>query len=161
MNERAEQLIELLHLQPHPEGGYFKETYRSEMKVRSPQSGNHRSAVTDIYFLLIEGQKSRLHRVLHDELWHFFEGAPLKLLDIQAQSRESRMVILDNTSKPPLFQYCVRGGNWQAAASTGEYSLVGCSVAPGFDFKDFSFLCDDSDACDHILDLYPELINWV
>ena len=161
MNERAQQLIDLLQLTPHPEGGFFKETYRSADTVKSSQTGHLRSAVTDIYFLLTKGQKSRLHRVLHDELWHFFEGAPLRLLDVHAESRESHIIMLGDESDTPVYQYCIRGGNWQAAVSTGEYSLMGCTVAPGFDFNDFKFLSDDTEACDRILDLYPDLINWV
>lgn len=160
MNERAEQLIELLKLKPHPEGGYFRETYRSVLKVHSPQTGHSRHAVTDIYFMLVKSQKSRLHRVLHDELWHFYEGAPLKLLEIN-KSQKIHSVILGNPSDTPLYQYSICGGNWQAAASTGDYSLVGCSVAPGFDYKDFTFLSDDSDTCNNILNLYPELRDWI
>ncbi|WDE98819.1 cupin domain-containing protein [Lentisphaera profundi] len=139
MNSRALELIKKLELSEHPEGGFFKETCRSDLNVFSPTAESERSAVTEIYFLLCKGQVSRFHKVLHDEFWHFFEGAPLRLIDGDMESFEE--VILDPANCQ--YQHCIRGGRWQAAESTGDYTLVGCTVAPGFDFADFSFLSED------------------
>lgn len=133
-----QHLIDKYELLPHPEGGYYKEVYRSQQTVTSAVINQQRQAVTHIYFLLTKSQVSRFHRVVHDEIWNFYEGAPLRLL-----SYDGTMV-----KETLLGQGCenyaqvVAGGHFQAAESTGDYSLVGCSVAPGFDFTDFSFLSD-------------------
>ena len=136
--ERAQELIDKLGLEPHPEGGYFKELYRSELKVESTAVGAERSAVTEIYFLLCRDQVSRFHRVEHDEFWHFFEGDSLRLIDSDLEN--SAEVILG--AEEVNYQHCIRGGRWQAAETMGDYSLVGCTVAPGFDFADFRFLTE-------------------
>ncbi len=140
MHGRAEELIRGLNLTPHPEGGYFKETHRSALTLTLPGSGARRNGMTDIFFLLVTGQVSRLHRVLHDEIWHFYEGDPLELVEIRADLTEVRRVVLSGAGSSPRYKHCVQGGNWQAAYSRGEYSLVGCTVAPGFDFADFEFM---------------------
>lgn len=140
--ERARVLIDGLALAPHPEGGFFREIHRSTETVLSPRTNMPRHCLTDIYFLLLAGQVSRFHRVLHDELWHFYEGAPLLLFEFDGASTELRLTRLDPAGSPPNYSACVAGGTWQAAISTGAYSLVGCTVAPGFDFADFAFLAD-------------------
>jgi uncharacterized protein len=134
--KRAQELIQKLELEPHPEGGYFKEVYRSDLKVESSAVGATRAAVTEIYFLLCRGQLSRFHRVEHDEFWHVFEGASLRLID--SDLNESQEILLG--AEQLHYQHCIRGGRWQAAETTGDYTLVGCTVAPGFDFSDFRFL---------------------
>ena len=117
------------------------------MQVHSPLAGGSRSGLTDIYFLLLAGQVSRLHRVLHDEIWHFYEGAPLVLVEITAEDLVLQEVRLENSGSRPQYKHCVQGGNWQAAYSTGDYSLIGCTVAPGFDFADFQFLQENNAQC--------------
>ena len=159
MNKRAHELIDLLELSPHPEGGYYREMYRSETKVFSPIRKGLRSALTDIYFLLVSGQISRFHRVMHDEVWHFYEGNPLELVEMQSEGFEVSKVIMGNNGNVPKYQHCIKGGNWQAAYSTGEYSLVGCTVAPGFDPLDFEFLKDNSIVQSAILKRNPELVD--
>jgi predicted cupin superfamily sugar epimerase len=161
MNERAESIIQELGLTPHPEGGFFKETFRSELLVKSPVNGEMRNAVTDIYFLLLAGQVSRFHKVLHDEIWHFYEGDPIELIELDADSLDSAHVILGNDSHIPTHKHCVKGGNWQAARSMGDYSLVGCTVAPGFDFADFSFLKENELLSAKLLARNPELADLV
>lgn len=133
---RVEELIKKYDLKPHLEGGYFKEQYRSEQKLFSPKSGEERNAVTHIYFLLEKDQFSRFHKVLHDEIWNVYEGDPLKLIEFNGDKINE--VIIGASCE----EYChiIKGGLFQAAETTGEYTLVGCSVAPGFDFKDFSFI---------------------
>ena len=83
---RRRELIDALGLVPHPEGGFFREIHRTAATVISPSCGLPRNCLTDIYFLLAAGQESRFHRVLHDELWHFYEGAPLQLFEFDARS---------------------------------------------------------------------------
>jgi uncharacterized protein len=157
MENRARSLIASLQLEPHPEGGYYKEVIRSTMQVVSPAVLADRSAVTDIYFLLLQGQKSRLHRVMHDEIWHFYEGAPLILIDIDSQTLEMREIRLDPQELQPLYTHGIKAGNWQAAYSSGAYSLAGCTVAPGFDFADFQFLAGDVGKAEAIGAKYPHL----
>ena len=161
MNNRALTLIDMLELSPHPEGGYYKEMYRSETKVLSPCSRATRNAVTDIYFLLMAGQVSRFHRVLHDEIWHFYEGDPLELVEIEPELTEITKIVLAGKSDNPKYKHCVRGGNWQAASvkegAKGAYSLVGCTVAPGFDFADFEFMEQNGAVQSTLLAKFPEL----
>lgn len=157
MNKRATELIEILGLSPHPEGGYYREVYRSRSKLNSPENNQVRNAVTDIYFLLMSGQVSRFHKVIHDEIWNFYEGEPLELIEINPDTLEISKTVLGNRENILTYKHCVEGNNWQAAHSTGEYSLIGCTVAPGFDFSDFEFLKDDKDLHDRILKNHPEL----
>lgn len=138
MNKISE-LISKYNLEKHPEGGYFSETYRSEQVVSSPVNSQERAAVTDIYFLLPQGEVSRFHKVLHDELWHFYEGAPLQLVKYNGHDVSEQVIGPDAQGG---YKVIVEGGVYQAAVSLGEYTLVGCTVAPGFDFADFSFLAD-------------------
>ena len=127
MNERARELIETLGLAPHPEGGWYRQVYRSEEKVTRQRDAAERSALTTIYFLLVEGTYSAWHRVASDEAWHFYEGDPLELLTRDAVTR------LDATNRV----HVIPAGTWQAARPLGAYTLVGCTVGPGFDFADF------------------------
>jgi uncharacterized protein len=132
MHARALELIELLGLSPHPEGGYFREVFRSTELVVPADHREARSALTTIYFLLPAGAYSRWHRVLSDEVWHFYEGAPLELLCDDARW------ILGPVGPNQSPVQIVPAGAWQAARSLGEYTLVGCTVSPGFDFADFT-----------------------
>lgn len=126
----AVEIINLLDLQPHPEGGFYRETFRD------PREVDGRSVGTAIYFLLTEGEGSHWHQVDAAELWHFYEGAPLEL-EI-AQDSVRRKVTLGNDIKAGQRpQAVVPTGAWQAAKTTGAWSLVGCTVAPGFDFAGF------------------------
>lgn len=136
MHPRAKQLIQTIGLQDHPEGGFYREVYRSPNKVYSSQVNAERNTGTEIYFLLCEGQVSRFHTVGHDEFWHFFEGDPLRL--ISGEEDDLREELLSPMHMH--FQTCVKAKAWQAAETTGAYSLVGCTVAPGFDFADFRLL---------------------
>jgi predicted cupin superfamily sugar epimerase len=131
--------------------------YRSTTTLPSSVSGAPRNAVTDIYFLLLSGQVSRFHRVLHDEIWHFYEGDPLELVEIEAEFSEVAKIVLHGQTSPPQYKHCIRGGNWQAAFPRGDYSLVGCTVAPGFDFADFEFMAENAAAQSALLARFPEL----
>nr|WP_320051231.1 cupin domain-containing protein [uncultured Desulfuromonas sp.] len=134
-----QHLIDRLNLIPHPEGGFYREVYRSEQIVTSSATTTQRSALTHIYFLLVRGQVSRFHRVLHDEVWNYYEGAPLRLVRWRDATIEEQCI------GPDAAEYCttIVGGDFQGAESCGDYTLVGCSVAPGFEFADFSFADDN------------------
>jgi uncharacterized protein len=138
MIDRAAGLIATLGLSPHPEGGYFGEVYRSNAAVQPNDNRGPRPALTTIYFLLPEAAVSRWHRVRSDEVWHFYEGAPLDLWSASPdgdQVDHYRLGPLDGSQRPV---WTVPAGRWQAARSTGSYTLVGCTVGPGFDFADFT-----------------------
>ncbi|MGD9768004.1 MAG: cupin domain-containing protein [Pseudolabrys sp.] len=126
----AADIIRILDLAPHPEGGHFRETFRDPVTV------NGRAASTAIYFLLARGERSHWHRVDAAEAWHFHAGAPLRL-SIH-DSGATRDVILGNdlaAGERP--QAVVPAHAWQAAESLGDWTLVGCTVAPGFQFDRF------------------------
>lgn len=134
---RAAELIRLLELRPHPEGGHYRETFRAPLAVPGPRGP--RAASTAIWFLLMAGESSRWHRVLSDECWHWHEGAPLDLLlcpGAGAPVAIHRLGPVDAAGTRP--QHVVPAGCWQAAVPRGGHVLVGCTVAPGFDFADFS-----------------------
>lgn len=136
--QTAQALIERYELKPHPEGGHFARVYCSQNHVLSPVNSARRPVMTHIYFLLRRGEVSRMHRVLHDELWCVYAGAPLALVRGDGRRFEQFRIGADC----PHFQALVPGGQWQAAESTGEFTLCGCTVAPGFDFADFTLMDD-------------------
>lgn len=145
MNPEARQWIDKLQLQPHPEGGWYSEIYRSGHMVETP--AGPRSAGTAIYFLLTGQEVSRLHRLKADELWHFYAGGPMALHLIHEDGYEALPLGTNH-----LFQ-CVPAGVWFGASLDYPHSfaLVGCTVAPGFDFADFE-LADRAT----LLDRYPQ-----
>ena len=142
MDTRAADLIARLGLRPHPEGGYFRELYRSSSAVQPLDARPERTALTTIYFLLPAGEVSRWHRVMSDEVWHFFDGDPLELFTMDSSGSECVRHLLGPVGSQLPPEYVVPAHAWQAARSTGRYSLVGCVVAPGFDFADFAMLRD-------------------
>jgi hypothetical protein len=148
MDLRAAALIRTLGLQTHPEGGYYAEVYR-------------RSAVTTIYFLLPAGEKSRWHRVRSDEIWHHYEGAPLDLLQLTPDGAEMERVVLGPLTETQRPVHCVPAGHWQAARSRGGYTLVGCTVAPAFQFADFSMLKDLQTLASKVLRLHPAATEFL
>jgi uncharacterized protein len=126
----AEEVIRLLNLQPHPEGGHFRETFRDPVQV------NGRSVSTAIYFLLAEGERSQWHRVDAAELWHFYAGAPLEL-SVSKDGHGGVMLLGADFAVGEKPQAVVSAGAWQSARSLGAWTLVGCTVAPGFEFSGF------------------------
>ncbi|HEX7337571.1 MAG TPA: cupin domain-containing protein [Gemmatimonadales bacterium] len=142
MADRAQTLIAQLGLKPHPEGGYYGELYRSEQSVTPADGRGPRSALTTIYFLLPAGAVSRWHQVQSDEVWHFYEGAPLELwiAPPSGDRIDRRQLGALGARQRPV--HAVPAGWWQAARSTGDYTLVGCTVGPGFDFRDFVLASD-------------------
>ncbi len=136
---KYKELIEKFNMEAHPEGGYYREIYRSEQEVISPVHEKKRNSVTHIYFLLPSGELSRFHRVEHDEIWNHYDGDPLRLILWDGENITEQLIGKGCEN----YTAVVPAGIWQAAESTGEFSLVGCSVAPGFDFEDFRFMHED------------------
>ena len=127
MTARAQELIASLGLQPHPEGGWYRQVYKSEEVVTRHHDGAERRAISTIYFLLAEGTFSRPHVVQSDEVWHFYEGDPLEL------TVGEERVVLDADHRV----HVVPARVWQSARPLGAYALVGCTVGPAFEFADF------------------------
>jgi predicted cupin superfamily sugar epimerase len=134
----VQKIIDVLDLKPHPEGGYFRETYRSDREVKC-RDGVARNAGTGIYFLLPSQICTNWHRVSSDELWHFYKGDKL-ILEIIDTKGNFEQLTLGNDITDSGFQLLVPQNCWQRAYSTGRYSLVGCTVAPGFEFDDFEMI---------------------
>jgi predicted cupin superfamily sugar epimerase len=128
----ARDVIRLLDLKPHPEGGHFRETFRDARQVE-----DGRAASTAIYFLLARGERSHWHRVDATEIWHWHAGAPLALDIAQAAGRIERAILGSDLVAGERPQAVVPAQAWQAAQSLGEWTLVGCTVAPGFEFARF------------------------
>ncbi|GAB3653052.1 cupin domain-containing protein [Echinicola sediminis] len=137
------QIIEKLGLQAHPEGGHYREVYRSEGKISQEslpqQIEGERNYVTSIYFMLTSDTFSAFHRIKQDEIWHFYQGASIKLHTLSPTGIHKEYLIghdILNGQKPQLV---VPAGHWFAAEVMGKdsFALVGCTVAPGFDFSDF------------------------
>jgi predicted cupin superfamily sugar epimerase len=141
MHPRARELIETLRLAAHPEGGWYRELFRSGLGVRREGDGAGRSGLTTIFFLLGAGERSRWHRVAGaDEAWHHYEGAPLELLSFAPDGSGATVTPLGSDAAHRV--HVVPAGWWQAARPAGDYALVGCTVGPGFDFADFAMLRD-------------------
>ncbi|MEO5989351.1 MAG: cupin domain-containing protein [Candidatus Eisenbacteria bacterium] len=141
MNQQAEHWIRALALEPHPEGGYFRESYRSTETLSQVvlAAGDHgdRSVSTAIYYLLRPGDRSRLHRLRADELWHLYDGGPLTLHVLHPTGDYEPRVLGRELHKGQALQQVVPRGSWFGAEATEGFSLVGCTVAPGFTYEDF------------------------
>jgi predicted cupin superfamily sugar epimerase len=136
-------IVEKLRLEPHPEGGFYRETYRSEgilpAGVLPTAFSGDRNFATSIYFLIEKDNFSALHKIKSDETWHFYYGDALEVVEIDPSGRLTKTLIGKALEKGEVFQYTVKAGNWfgSRVANGGSFSLVGCAVAPGFDFDDF------------------------
>lgn len=135
----VKHLIETLELLRHPEGGYYKETYRSESLSDFDGFDGKRNYSTGIYFLIENDNFSALHRIKSDEMWHFYGGDPLEVIEITLAGTLKKTLIGNNISAGEVPQYVVPKHHWfgSRVKSGGKHSFVGCTVAPGFDFKDF------------------------
>jgi uncharacterized protein len=155
--ERIQQLIQHLKLLPHPEGGYYIETYRSKETIAKAalpgRFGGDRNFSTAIYFLIPAGQFSAFHRIEADELWHFYEGQTLYVYVIHRQGNLEIIRLGNDIEQGEVFQAMVPAGSYFASRPSENegYSLVGCTVAPGFDFEDFE-LSDKKE----LQKLYPQ-----
>ncbi len=143
MDKNAQYWIDRLSLSPHPEGGYYRVTYQSVLTIvqdalPSAFHGN-RSASTAIYFLLAQKDFSAFHRIASDELWHFYAGSALVVYVIDPEGNCSELHLGDVFEAGEVFQAVVKAGCWFASRlkNPAGFALVGCTVAPGFDFADF------------------------
>jgi predicted cupin superfamily sugar epimerase len=127
----AAEVIRFLELKPHPEGGHYRETFRDTRTV-----DGSRAASTAIYFLLARGERSHWHRVDAVETWHWYAGSPL-MLSIATGGTNETIALGSNLSAGERPQAAVPARAWQAAESTGDWTLCGCTVAPGFEFSVF------------------------
>lgn len=147
MTMDVEEIVRVLALSPHPEGGFYRETYRAPLELpESALGGRHagpRSASTAIYFLVPRDSFSALHRIASDEAWHFYGGAPLEIVELDEAGGLTLTRLGDDLARGERPQHVVPRGAWfgsRVCAGTearGGHSLVGCTVAPGFDFADF------------------------
>jgi predicted cupin superfamily sugar epimerase len=142
-NMTSEDLIDKFKLVAHPEGGYFHENYRSDGIVNSSSLWNGaegtRNYSTGIYFLLEKKHFSAFHRIKQDEMWHFYAGSTLLLHMINEKGDYRLVKIGNNINEDNFFQYVVPAGTWFASEveDKNSFSFCGCTVSPGFDFKDF------------------------
>lgn len=157
MHPGAKKYIELLNLESHPEGGYFKEIYRSG-EIILPEGlperfRKGRAVATSIYFLLDGKQVSNFHKLKSDEIWHFYDGCGVKIFVIDNDGNLSEFVLGKNIENREMLQVVIENNHWFAAELIDKHSycLAGCSVAPGFDFEDFELAEREK-----LMDTFPE-----
>ncbi|MGB8936184.1 MAG: cupin domain-containing protein [Candidatus Nitrosopolaris sp.] len=138
MDKDAQHWIDKLNLEEHPEGGYFVESYKAEKFVSLPEYDGLRNACSAIYYLLEGDQFSTFHKLKSDELWHFYAGSSLTLHIIETDGRLNEVRLGHDIDNKETFQGVVKSGSWFAASinNHNSYSLVGCTVSPGFDYHD-------------------------
>jgi hypothetical protein len=156
MTATAQSYIQALQLQPHPEGGFFSESYRSAqtMALSAPGGGTQqRNVCTAIYFLLEAGNFSAFHRIQSDEIWHFYAGQALEVLELLPDGQLCCTRLGSDILRGEIPQYVVPADTWFASrvAEGGTFSLVGCTVAPGFDFADFRLARREE-----LLEIFPQ-----
>lgn len=163
MTARANELVQVLGLLPHPEGGFYKETYRSELSIKkevlpSDFSGD-RNCSTGIYFLLAGENKSRFHRIKSDEMWHHYEGSAVIIHMITPGGEYSKIKLGKDFSKGDIQQAVVPAGVWFGAELEDKsgWCLTGCTVSPGFDFADFELA--EREKLEHQFPEHSSIIN--
>ena len=162
MNIKAKYFIDKLKLLKHPEGGYYREIYRSgefiNIEGLPNRYGNRRVFSTSIYFLLDGRQVSKFHRLKSDEVWHFYYGSSIKIYIIDENKNLNEITLGNDLSKGEIFQFTITKNNWFGAEliDKNSFALIGCSVSPGFDFEDFE-LADK----DMLLKNFPQFENVI
>lgn len=157
MNEKAEYYVNKLKLIAHPEGGYFKEVYRSDEFIEAGclqiRYKGKRTFSTSIYFLLEGKQISSFHKLKSDETWHFYDGSSVKIFIINEKGELIEKLLGKNLEKGEEIQFTIEKNNWFAAEVINKdlFSLVGCTVAPGFEFDDFQLAKRED-----LADAFPE-----
>jgi predicted cupin superfamily sugar epimerase len=157
MDPRCAELIATLDLRPHPEGGFYREIFKSDVEVAPADARGVRAALTTIYFLLPAGHVSRWHQVASDEVWHLYEGGPLELHELDSGVRAPWRHVLGPVADAQAPVCTIPAGHWQAARPLSCYALVGCTVGPGFDFFDFRLLSDDPGLATRLRTNFPDL----
>ena len=150
--DAIQSIIQNLNLEAHPEGGYFAEHYRSNESFLPVGFEDKRVYATSIYFLLKAGQFSALHKIKSDEIWHFYLGDPLQIIEIEPGGNLIKTVLGRDIANGEMLSYVVKAGNWFGSRlmERSVYALAGCTVSPGFDFKDF-----EMPPKTYFLDLFP------
>jgi predicted cupin superfamily sugar epimerase len=163
MGCEAKKYIDKLRLEPHPEGGYYREIYRSDELILPPglpeRFKKGRAISTSIYFLLEGEQISNFHRLKSDEIWHFYDGCGVIIFTINTEGKLSEFRLGNNLDQKESLQVVIKHGNWFAAElpDKNSYCLAGCTVSPGFDFEDFEM--GDRDTLLKDFPNYTELIR--
>ena len=161
MNERAEHLKRLLRLDAHVEGGHYRRIYESSSTLRVGDDGRERLAATSIYYLLCAGEVSRWHRIDADEIWHWYEGEALEMLRFDPRDQQLSRHVLGPVSHESAPVFVVPAGCWQAARPLGSYALVGCTVAPGYEWRGFSTLDATSAIAEQLREIDPYLLDLI
>ena len=141
--DRVNELVNRLNLIPHPEGGFYRQTYQDDGLVEGFQGidlASPHASSTAIYFLMTEGNFSAFHRLKQDEVWHFYEGSALSVHVIQANGIHQEIRLGRNLEAGEVYQAVVKRGIVFGSCVDSGYALVGCTVAPGFEFGDFELL---------------------
>jgi predicted cupin superfamily sugar epimerase len=146
-------------MRPHPEGGHYVELFRSPQRIRHLARNVERAALTTIFFLLAAGEYSRWHRVMSDEVWHYHEGDAIEL--VLFDDRGLQRVRLGPVAREIRPTVVVPAGTWQAARTTGAYTLAACSVGPGFEFADFSLAVDWPEIAARIANAGPDIARFI
>jgi len=160
MNPKANYYIKKLQLIKHPEGGYFREVYRAAemITIDAPKKNLKRNVSTSIYFLLEGSQISKFHRLKSDELWHFYDGSSVKVYVIDEKGKLTEIILGKKTEDGEVFQTVIKKNNWFAAELINKrfYTLIGCTVSPGFDFSDFELANRE-----YLLEIFPTHKNLI
>lgn len=156
MNSTTE-IIEKLNLTKHPEGGYYSETYRSSSGYSEINESTPRAFSSCIYYLLESGDKSMFHRIKQDEMWHFYAGSNLEIHTISADGEYTKSII-GNSEGIFNFQKMILANTWMAATpiDADSFTLIGCTVAPAFEFRDFELAVRES-----LLGEFPNLTDVI
>jgi predicted cupin superfamily sugar epimerase len=156
LSKQAGEWVRNFGLIPHPEGGFFSEVYRAEGRIPAgilPVHAGERAFMSSIYFMLPPGDVSRFHRLKSDEIWYHHAGGRLSIHQIDHEGRHGVFKLGRNFAAGERLQVVIKAGNWfGAVADAGEEALVGCAVAPGFDYSDFELA-----KCHELLEAYPAL----
>ncbi len=150
-----EKIIKKLNLSKHDEGGYFCQTYKSDLIVQPDRESYARSSATHIYYYLSSGMHSRFHKVKHDEIWNLYDGEGVKLYIYDDKVNKVREIILSKQNFN--FHFVVPSNLWQAAEPIGDYVLVGCTVTPGWELEDEEYLSDHPEVTGKLGKLRPGL----
>lgn len=144
LTAEVRELVEFYKLEPHPEGGFYRRTYCAEgliqQSTQQMRFKGERHYSTAIYYLLPAGNRSKLHRIASDEVWHFYLGGPITIAEISPKDGKVKLTSLGNDfRKGQVFQHVVPAGSWFGSypQEGTAFALVGCTVSPGFDFADF------------------------
>ncbi len=159
MHPRAETLIRHLLLEPHVEGGRYRRIYESTMQTRFGPEARARAVATSIYYLLTAGETSSWHAVDADEVWHWYEGEPLELLRFDPRDDTLVRHCLGPVAHDAAPVFVVSAGCWQMARPLGAYALVGCTVAPGYEWRGFSTLDTAPEIAERLRCLDSQLID--